>query len=150
MVMKRPMVAFLTQRLAIFSRFTRRTRLAAENLIHAPAAGSTKMQVPRTRETVEHRSPAVRMVVSTVSVVSRCDDHRSTGDCAPLAPTQASHLAALEVRHLNGDPRYIPPEFGWCLHLELIARMIDRLESHSSLDHQLWRGSCLGSIAVEG
>src|ERR1700688_2008402 len=69
MVVKRPMVAFLSQLLlAIRARFTRRARLEAENLLLRQQAGSSTAQVPDARETVEHRSLAVGMAVSIVPV----------------------------------------------------------------------------------
>jgi hypothetical protein len=59
-VMKRPMVAFLTQLLlAIRSRFTRRARLEAENLILRQQLIVLRRNSPDARETVEPRSFAV-------------------------------------------------------------------------------------------
>jgi len=97
--MKRPMVALL---LAIRSRFTSRARLEAENLI---LRQQLVAQVPETRETVEHRSLAIGMVVSTVPVAPGCDHHRSAGDRDPLAPTRFPRLLALEVPPRRGRPR---------------------------------------------
>jgi hypothetical protein len=98
MVMKLPMVAFVTQLLlAIRSRFTRRARLEAENLILHQQLGSATAKVPGARETVEHRSLAVGMVVSTVPVTPRRDHHRPAGDRDPLASTWVPCLLALEV-----------------------------------------------------
>jgi hypothetical protein len=52
---------------------------------------------PKTRKTVEHRSLAVRLAVSTVSVGPECDHHRPAGDRDPLAPTRFPRLLAVEV-----------------------------------------------------
>src|SRR5216683_3195423 len=104
MVMKRPMVAILTQLLlAIRSRFTRRAPLEAENLLLRPTAGSSTAQVTDARETAEHRSLAVGMAVSTVPVAPGRRHHLPTGDRAPLAPTRFPRLLALEV-----PPRWRP------------------------------------------
>jgi hypothetical protein len=98
MVMKRPMVAFLIQLLlAIRSHRARRARLEAENLVLRPAAGRATAQVPEARKTVEHRSLAAGMVVSTVPVAAGRDHHRSAGERDPLAPPRFSGLLALEV-----------------------------------------------------
>jgi hypothetical protein len=63
MVMKRPMVAFLIQLLLVArSRFTRRARLEAENLLLRQQLGPTA-QVSEARETVEHRSLALGLAL---------------------------------------------------------------------------------------
>src|SRR6185437_10683511 len=54
-------------------------------------------QVPEARETVEHRSRAVGMAVSSLPVAPGRDHHRPAGDRAPLAPTRFPRLLALEV-----------------------------------------------------
>ena len=92
------MVAFLTQLLlAIRSRFTRRARLEAENLLLRRTARSPTTQVLDARETVEYRSPVVGVALPTVPITSGRDPHRSAGDRDPLAPTLLPRLLALEV-----------------------------------------------------
>jgi hypothetical protein len=98
MVMKRPMVAFLTRLLlAIRSRFMRHARLASEKSASTPTAGGSTAQVPEALETVEHRSRAVGMAVSTLPVAPGRDPHRPAGDGAALAPMRFPRILALEV-----------------------------------------------------
>src|ERR1700680_1535335 len=63
----------------------------------APTAGSSTAQVPDARETVEHRSLAAGMAVSTVPVAPGRDHRRAAGDSDPLAPMRFPRLLALEV-----------------------------------------------------
>jgi hypothetical protein len=125
MVMKRPMVAFLTQLLlAIRSRFTRRARLEAENFILRQQLVVLRHKSPTRGETVEHRSLAAGMAVSTVPVAYGRDHHRSARHRDPLAPTRFPRLLALEVpprrpstdrfRDSSADPADQPGEH-YCL-----------------------------------
>ena len=98
MVVKRPMVAFLTRLLlAIRSRLTQRARLEAENLLSRQQLIVSTAQVPDACETMEHRSLALGMAVSTLPVAHGRDHHRPPGDRAPLVPTRFPRLLALEV-----------------------------------------------------
>ena len=64
MVMKRPIVAFLSQLLlSIRSRFTRCAWLEAENIFLHQQLIAYTVQVPDVRETEEHRSPVVGTAV---------------------------------------------------------------------------------------
>ena len=83
------MVAFLNQRLlAIRSRFAKRARLEAENLIFRRQLVALRRKSPDARETMEHRSLAVGMAVSTVPIAPGRDHHRPAGDRDPVAPTR--------------------------------------------------------------
>jgi hypothetical protein len=96
--MKQPMVAFLIQLLlAMRSRFTRRARLEAENLLLRQQLVVLRRKSPNARETVQHRSLAVGMAVSTVPVAPGRDHYHPAGDRDPLAPTRFPRLLALEV-----------------------------------------------------
>src|SRR6266403_456715 len=104
MVMKRPMVAFLSQMLlAIRSRFTRRARLEAENLLlRQQRVVLRRKSPPRVRLWNIDRLLVVwrdsgGMAVSTVPVAEGRDHHRPAGDRDPLAPTRFPRLLALEI-----------------------------------------------------
>ena len=92
------MVALLIQlSLAIRWRLTRRARLETENLILRQQLVILRRKFPRRVETVEHRSLADGVALSTVPVASGRDHHRTAGDRDPLAPTRVPRLLALEV-----------------------------------------------------
>src|SRR5437870_2636162 len=112
MVMKRPMVAFLTRLLFAFrSPLTRRARLEAENLLLRQQLIILRRKSPTRVRLWEHRSLAVGMAVSAVPVAPGRDHHRPAGDRASLAPTWFPRLLALEI-----PPRRTTRGAGQCNH----------------------------------
>jgi hypothetical protein len=97
------MVEFLIQLLLIVrSQFPLRVRLSRKS---HPAPRVCNAQITVARETVEHRSLAVGVAVSTVPVAPGRDPHSSAGDRDPLAPTQLPRLLAVEVPSRRRPPR---------------------------------------------
>src|ERR1700719_1629918 len=97
MVRKRPMVAFLIQLLCAFrSRFTRRARLEAENLLLRQQLVVLRRRFP-TRVRLWNIDRLLLIWLYRLYPSLLCDHHRPAGDRDPLAPTRFPRLLALEV-----------------------------------------------------
>jgi hypothetical protein len=96
--MKRPMVAFLTQLLlAIRSRFTRRARLEAENLLLRQQLVVLRRKSPTRVRLCNIDRLLLVWLYRLYPVAPGRDHYHPAGDRDPLAPTRFPRLLALEV-----------------------------------------------------